>query len=416
MGLFTSSLSVDLLCIVATLCGVIYFYAQYWLTYWDRRGIKSLKPSFPFGNFGNSFTLKQSIGELLQDVYNATDEPFIGIYGSLRPIFVPRDPELIRRIMIKDFNYFPNRGVYFDEKNDPLSAHLFAIEDQKWKTLRSKLSPTFTSGKLKAMFPTLVKCGTILNAFLEKKAADNESFEVRELSASHSTNVIASVAFGIDVNCIKNPDTEFRYYGRKPFAQTLKNAMRGLCSFISPKLMKYTGLRAVDADVEEFILTMVKKNLELREQSNVTRKDFFQLLVQLRNGVDISADDQWKATPRADGKFEFTIEEVAAQAFVFFLAGYETSSTTLSWCLYELAKRPEIQRRIHEEIDEVLARHDGEITYDALNEMKYLDMCIDGELLFSLRPRFPGPNYKYFVFNYRNAANVSGGSSSESRC
>lgn len=63
------------------------------------------------------------------------------------------------------------------------------------------------------------------------------------------------------------------------------------------------------------------------------------------------------------------------------LAGYETSSATMSFCLYEIARHPDIQRKVHEEIDRVLAEQGGELTYDSLNDLKYLQCCIDGLLI-----------------------------------
>jgi hypothetical protein len=76
---------------------------------------------------------------------------------------------------------------------------------------------------------------------------------------------------------------------------------------------------------------------------------------------------------------EVTIEVMAAQAFVFFLAGFETSSTTMTFCLYELALNPDIQQRLRAEIDTVLHRHGGNITYDSIFEMEYLEKVVDGK-------------------------------------
>ena len=69
---------------------------------------------------------------------------------------------------------------------------------------------------------------------------------------------------------------------------------------------------------------------------------------------------------------------MAAQAHVFFVAGYESNSTTMSFCMYELAKAPQIQQKAYEEIVSVLERHNGQLTYDALAEMKYAENCIEG--------------------------------------
>lgn len=72
------------------------------------------------------------------------------------------------------------------------------------------------------------------------------------------------------------------------------------------------------------------------------------------------------------------MEQAAAQAFVFFLGGFETSSTTMQFTLYELALNPDIQNKTREEIARVLAKHDGKMTYDGLMEMTYLDRVISG--------------------------------------
>jgi cytochrome P450 family 6 len=53
----------------------------------------------------------------------------------------------------------------------------------------------------------------------------------------------------------------------------------------------------------------------------------------------------------------------------------------MTFCLHELSQNPEIQERVRENIAEVLERHDGKITYEALNEMQYLEQCINGEFL-----------------------------------
>jgi hypothetical protein len=76
---------------------------------------------------------------------------------------------------------------------------------------------------------------------------------------------------------------------------------------------------------------------------------------------------------------EFTDTLLASQAFIFFLAGFETSSTTLSFCLHELALNPEVQERLREEIDSTLEKYKGKMTYDGIQSMTYLDQVVDGE-------------------------------------
>ena len=76
---------------------------------------------------------------------------------------------------------------------------------------------------------------------------------------------------------------------------------------------------------------------------------------------------------------EVTMDVIAAQAFVFFVAGFETTSTTMTFCLYELAMNPDIQEQVRNELDTVLERHGGNITYEAISEMEYLDKVVSGE-------------------------------------
>lgn len=205
---------VALLVIVATL---VAYYLRRVYTYWQRNGVQSLPRYFPFGNFGPIFMQTASFGLHMQTMYRATTERYIGIYAGFRPTLLLCDPELVRTVMVKDFQHFQDRGIYIDEVNDPLSGHLLALNGEKWKVVRGKLTPTFTSGKLKAMFSTLTDNGKSLIEFLDKRADDYETVEMREIFAQYTTNVIASVAFGLDIDCIKDPEIPFRKFGRKVY-------------------------------------------------------------------------------------------------------------------------------------------------------------------------------------------------------
>lgn len=131
-----------------------------------------------------------------------------------------------------------------------------------------------------------------------------------------------------------------------------------------------------------FIRSVVQENLEYREKNNVARKDFFQLLIQLRNSGNVQLDDDWETTIKSDESQKMmSLNEMAAQVFVFFLAGFETSASTVSFLMYELAKNPKIQQRVHNEIDQILAKYNGQMTYESISEMKFLDYCIDGLFL-----------------------------------
>jgi cytochrome P450 family 6 len=73
------------------------------------------------------------------------------------------------------------------------------------------------------------------------------------------------------------------------------------------------------------------------------------------------------------------MDSMAAQAFVFFSAGVEGSSTIMTFCLYELSLHQDIQDRLRHEIDVVLQKHDGKLTYEGIQEMEYLDKVVSGK-------------------------------------
>lgn len=75
---------------------------------------------------------------------------------------------------------------------------------------------------------------------------------------------------------------------------------------------------------------------------------------------------------------------LAAQCFIFFIAGFETSSNVLSLILYELAEHQDVQKELLKEVDDVLRKHDGQITYDMLQEMHYMDKVVNGKGFYIL--------------------------------
>lgn len=363
-----------------------YFTNRYLLSYWSKLGFAELNPKPFFGDAFPMFRMKSSMGEVFQSLYNQHKEKrLLGFYFTYRPTLIVTDPLLVQDIMIRDFTSFHDRPLPVDEVNDPLSGHLFNISGQKWRDLRVKLSPTFTSGKLKGMFSIIKDCGQVLEDYLVKNVKSGQNvFEFRDLMARFNTNIISSVAFGIENDCINEPDHIFRRMGEKIFETSFINGVKGIISFLGPKTFHRLKLKITSSDIEEFIFSIVKQTVDHREKNNVSRNDFMQLLIQLKNQGFVSVDKGEKdENEKKSGDIKkMNINELAAQAFVFFAAGFETSSSTMSFCLFELARRPDLQKKAQAEVDRILkkAGNDEGITYDMLSEMKYLESCIDETL------------------------------------
>lgn len=376
--MFGDQISNVILILLAASVGFIYYYVKHMYSYWQRRGVPQLKPVFPFGDCGKMFYQRLSLIEQMDVWYHSTSEPFLGVYTFFQPLLIVRDPEFIRNILIKDFQYFVDRIIPMDEENDPLSAHLFALKGDKWKNLRTKLTPTFTSQKMRTIFSTLLDLNGPLLKHIEEMTNTDQTVECYNLAANHTTNGIISVTFGVYINCFADPENPFRKYGRRISEPNFKNTLRTICSVLCPTLKRLLGVHNIDRDAEDFMYDLMKQLIKLRETKNIVRNDFFHLLVELLNTGNVRLDDEWNTVITNENTKSFTLEQMTAQALVFYVAGSETSATTISFCLYEMAKNAEIQQLLCDEIDSVLIQNDGQFTYGSINGMKYLECCIDG--------------------------------------
>ena len=281
---FTSWLSV-LLTIILIFLSVIYAYLNGAFFYWKKRGIPCLEPKFPLGNLADILTKRKSMGEAYADVYRKMEGmDFGGVFLMHRPQFIVRSPEMIKKCLLTDFIYFHDHGFVYDEKIDPLTGNLFMLSGQKWKNLREVLSPTFTTGRIKNMFRTLVECGKGLTEFLEEPAEKEAVVEVQDIVARFTTDVIASCAFGIQCNCLKYPDAEFRQWGKRMVEPSLVDNIIGALYVLVPAVPIALKLPLTPWSVSAFFRKVVKETIEFREKSEEKRDDFLQLLIDLKEG------------------------------------------------------------------------------------------------------------------------------------
>lgn len=159
----------------------LYLWLKFVYSYWARKGFPYIKPSIPFGNISNTWFGKRSIGMNLYDLYLHSKKPVEGVYFLFRPALIFRDPSLIKNILTTDYASFYDRGLYYTP-NDPVGCNMFMMYGQDWKSLRSKLSPTFTSGKLKGMMPTIIQIADNLQRKLSNVAENNEVIDIKDLT------------------------------------------------------------------------------------------------------------------------------------------------------------------------------------------------------------------------------------------
>ncbi|KAK5649524.1 hypothetical protein RI129_000553 [Pyrocoelia pectoralis] len=380
----------SLIAVFVFVLSIIVVYFKYSYNYWKRRGIPQIPPSFPFGTMTKVFLRQQMLGDRIKEVYNIMKgHKCVGVYFFNQPVLIPLSRELIKNILTKDFQAFHDRGIYYDEENDPLSAHLFSLSGLKWRTLRNKLSPAFTSGKLKFMLETIVNCGIQMQMVLIDLANASKEVEMKDTMARFTTDVIGSCAFGLECNTMKDPNTKFRQMGRRAFTQTISDMLRIILIYLCPTFVKPFGFGVFSSEVTKFFKNVVKDTMDYREVNNITRKDFLQLLIQLNQNGRLDNDEDSNYEARDAMGTALTFEEAAAQAFIFFLAGFETTSATMSFAMFEMCVNLEIQDRARKDVTWALGKYENQITYECLAEMHYLDTVIAE----TLRKYPPAPVY-----------------------
>ncbi|XP_066257183.1 probable cytochrome P450 6a14 [Euwallacea similis] len=357
-------------------------------SYWTRRGVLQIEPNFLFGNFRDVALGKNINPKVIMAAYKAFKKAGVqhgGIYMTYCPLWIPVDLKLIKQIMNNDSSYFAGHGYFYKHKDDILSNNLFSAEGRYWKELRSKLTPTFTCGKLKLMFEILKIIGDKLEKKMDNLYLHKEPLNVKEVAACFSTDVIASCLFGVESNTLNEPSNDFRKYGKKVFETGFFWEL--LQMFVNWNMLNFFGYSWLSKDVNKFFIKLVKDIIQYREQNSIIRNDFLHLLLELRKIENIKRSSS------------FTLNDITANVFLMYVAGFETTSSTISFLMYELAIHQDIQEKVRKEILKVLAEvPDGHLTYDHLQKMNYCDKVIQETLrrhsVASHIPRLCTTDYK----------------------
>ncbi|KAL4717198.1 hypothetical protein ACJJTC_017085 [Scirpophaga incertulas] len=361
--------------LVLVAIAVIYYYNVKNFDYWKVRGIKHDKPVIFFGTNKKNYLLRQSLTELLDETYwKYPDEKVVGMFRSTQKSLLIRDPAIIKRILTTDFAYFYRRGMNQHKVVvEPLLRNLFFADGDLWRLLRQRMTPAFSSGKLRAMFPLIVERAERLQTRALDAAAGGRTVDARELMARYTTDFIGACGFGLEADSLKDEDSAFRKLGYKIFEVRVYEFIINFLKEMAPEPFKYLKqLGRVEGEMTDIVKAILKQ----RNYQPSGRNDFIDLLLECKNKGLLVCESLEKKTPDgtpAETSMELDDVLMTAQVFVFFAAGFETSSSATSYTLHELAYNPEIQAKAQAEIDRVLAKHDNKLSYDAIKEMHYLE-------------------------------------------
>ncbi|XP_014476489.1 PREDICTED: cytochrome P450 9e2 [Dinoponera quadriceps] len=353
-----------LLLAVLTACVCLYSIIKSKMKLFEKLKIPHEKPVVFLGNTAPFFFRRMSIVENIEKLYKRfSDARYFGFYYFTTPTFVIRDPDLITSIAIKNFDNFCDHRNFVNEELDPIaSKNLFGMRGDHWREMRKLLSPAFTSSKMKMMFGLICQCADNFSTHMANnslKAA--KTVNVKEEMSKYATDVVASCAFGVSVDSFRYPKNEFYLLGREAMNFDGFLSLKFLLNTNFPKFAKMFRIRVFSKKVERFFKELVTSTVKIRDEKGITRPDMIQLMMENRE--------------KSTGP-EFDIDEMTAQAFVFFLGGFDTVSTVMCFLAHVVAVNPDVQRKLRAEIDKVLKENDGKPTYEALNSMKYLDAVV----------------------------------------
>ncbi|XP_076027757.1 thromboxane-A synthase [Genypterus blacodes] len=399
-----SAVSISLFLVFLAL---LYWYSVRPFSVLSRCGIRHPKP-VPF--FGNLFLFRQGFFHPITDLIN-THGRVCGYYLGRRPVVVVADPDMLRQVMVKDFSSFSNR-MNFRFATKPMSDCLLLLRDEQWRRVRSILTPSFSAAKMKEMVPLINTATDALMNNLNVYAESAEAFDIHRCFGCFTMDVIATVAFATQVDSQNNPDDPFVRHAQLFFSFSFFRPIMLLFiafPFILAPLASLIPNKRRDT-MNQFFIGIIQKIIKQREEEppEQRRRDFLQQMLDARSSNDRVSSEHLDAANQADElqhhqahrsapepdcdlhqpqeprsrrpqRKTMTEDEIVGQAFVFLLAGYETSSNTLGFTCYLLALHPECQRKVQEEVDEFFSRHESP-DYNNVHELKYLDMVISEAL------------------------------------
>ncbi|EEC07771.1 cytochrome P450, putative, partial [Ixodes scapularis] len=327
-----------------------------------------------------------------QDRYRKFGKLF-GVYEGAQPVLFVADPELVKRVLVKDFPSLPNRrAISF---NDSLLDNMMSIVPvEKWRRIRPAASPAFSTGKLRKMNFLIADCARKTAEHLKVAAEKEGELDIKQrpipffLFLLYPHNLFHSLAF---------PSFLFRALTASPFGFFFQKQTfpRTYTMILFPGVFKLFKLKVFNADIFLYFKNVCLRIIESRKEKKSRQEDFLQLMMDAQDGSIATTVETVQSTEeklfnldseiKTDTSFlggvkALTEDEAMAQCLLFFIGGQDTTSFVISYTVYLLALHPEIQAKLREEADECFKQHGPDPSLDVVSKLKYLHGVVSESL------------------------------------
>jgi cytochrome P450 len=360
---------------------LLILYARWNYGFLEKLGIPVEPPTFVLGSCPDVYKKYPPLEDIRRFRKYGT---IFGVYEGRSPQILIADPELVKLIMVRDYDHFHSRAP-IDLGHSISNEILDYLPHDKWKAVRSMLSPQLSSSKLKSLF---VFANDLSREFVEDLANDckGERIKVdfRNRIVAVLIDLAASGLYGIELENRKDPENAFVQMIKHVLCEDVEYDWRYVMMQVFP-FMKYIfpGWPFPNDGVEMFRRIMVgylrKRRQDKDEEGNIVRKnDLGDVYVDMMNRVE---------TPEFQ-KLGITENTAMSQVLELFFTSYDSTGTSATMCLYYLSQNPEMQDKVIAEVDEVF-KYDGELALESLGDLTYLTACINEAL--RLNPPFIRP-------------------------
>ncbi|XP_075148982.1 putative cytochrome P450 9f2 [Haematobia irritans] len=363
----------EILTLVTVYCLVIFYR---WGTkghdFFKKRNIPYEKPTFIFGGGVEIIFRRKSVYQVQNEIQQRHNGKVFGVFDNRDPVLMLKDPKLIKHVFVKDFDHFVNRRKFFDDTENLFTSSILLMENEKWRDMRSTLSPAFTGSKMRQMFQLVLHSLDEAMSYLKQHDKENEDFEldVKDFTTRLMNGIIASTAFGLEANSFNDEGNEFYRRAKKAVTFTPFQQIKMIFAMFLPAMAKLFKIDLFDKEFSQYFMRLVLDTMKNRQENNIRRADMIDLLMEANGILPTSNASTLK-------KREWSDFEVVAQCFLFFFAALEPLSTAMSFALHELMEYPNVQQKLYDEIQEFDSQLEGkQVTYEILQKMSYMDMTV----------------------------------------